>query len=357
VPPEQFVIAARGVACRQRSEGGTARHAEYVSERRLEKTAWLSQLCVAYQEAEEPDAQLRRWYAGRMIATNLTFDCADAARSIANFSVGLAKLVVHGNAEDAIAAGSGTLVTVGAVAGILTAAHVVKNLPDAGDVALMRFPGKPSLLQKQTVDMALAEKLVIAGGNDGPTGPDLGFVRLPMVNAQNLRATNSFLNIGERHGVELPSHKGSAYVDAVVGVVSEWTSDLPPARPGTRMKSFELLYCGGTVIAKYQPEAYDLCTFRPDFESGKKAPGSYGGVSGGGLWRTYFVPDGSNYVIENRLVGVAFYEFRGEDGTMQLVCHGPRSIYVQAIAKIKEKCQARPLDPAIAMGATKRPCP
>jgi hypothetical protein len=35
----------------------------------------------------------------------------------------------------------------------------------------------------------LAEKLVIASGNDGPTGPDLGLVRLPMVNVHNLRAT------------------------------------------------------------------------------------------------------------------------------------------------------------------------
>jgi hypothetical protein len=82
-----------------------------------------------------------------MTGINFEFDCADAARKIANFSVGLAKLIVHGNAENAIPAGSGTLVTIGTVAGILTAAHVVKNLPDAGDMALMRFPGKSMVLQ------------------------------------------------------------------------------------------------------------------------------------------------------------------------------------------------------------------
>ena len=49
----------------------------------------------------------------------------------------------------------------------------------------MRFPGKPGLLQRQTIDMRLAEKLVIADGNEGPTGPDLGFVRLPRVNVEN----------------------------------------------------------------------------------------------------------------------------------------------------------------------------
>jgi len=234
-------------------------------------------------------------YAARMTAINLGFDCADAAREIANFSVGLAKLIVQDNAGDAIPAGSGTLVRIGAVAGILTAAHVVKNLPDRGELALMRFPGKPTLLQKQTIDMSLAEKVVIAAGNDGPTGPDLGFLRLPGVNVQNLQATNSFLNIGIRHGIELPSHKGSAYIDAVVGVVAEWTKELP-SRPATRMKSFELLFCGGAVTSKYQPGAFDLCTFQPDFEAGIKPPTSYGGVSGGGLWRIYFEPDGSNHV-------------------------------------------------------------
>jgi hypothetical protein len=70
---------------------------------------------------------------------NLEFDSADSAREIANFSVGLAKLIVRDKAEDAIPAGSGTLVTIGSVAGILTAAHVVKNLPDAGREARHRI--------------------------------------------------------------------------------------------------------------------------------------------------------------------------------------------------------------------------
>lgn len=295
------------------------------------------QLMVQGKPKPKADAAKHYCYAVRMTGINLTFDCADASRAIANFSVGLVKLSVHDNVEDATAAGSGTLVTVGAVAGILTAAHVIGNLPDRGEMGLVRFPGKPRLLQKQTIDMEVAKKLIIARGSDGPTGPDLGFLRLPAVNAENLRATNSFLNIGVRHGVELSAHKGSAHIDAVAGVVSAWTKDLPPPRPATRMMSFELLYCGGTVTAKYQPSDFDLCTFQPNFEPDIKPPATYGGVSGGGLWRTYFVPDGSNQVIENRLVGLAFYEFANSEGAMNIVCHGPRSIYKHAVAKIMER--------------------
>ena len=271
-----------------------------------------------------------------MMPIELEVDCTKAARSIANFSIGLAELCVQGNVEDALPAGSGTLVTIGAVAGILTAAHVVANLPDRGEIALIRFPGRPGELQKQTIDMTLAEKLIIASGSNSRLGPDLGFLRLPKVNVDNLRATNSFLNIGKRYGAELPAHEGSAYVDALVGVVAEWTQDdLITLRP--RRKSFELLYSGGTVTRKYACNGFDLCNFRPSNAPESKLPASYGGVSGGGLWRTYFMPDGSGNVIENRLVGLAFYEVPKANGLMELICHGPRSVYKYAIAKINQK--------------------
>jgi hypothetical protein len=271
-----------------------------------------------------------------MTGINLTFDCAEAGRDLATFTVGLAKMSVNGRVEDAVPAGSGTLVTVGTVAGILTAAHVVKNLPDRKEVALMRFPGKPQLLQKQTIDMALAQKLVIAAGDEGPGGPDLAFLRLPMVNVDNLKATNSFLNIGARRGVIPPVHKGSAYVDAVIGVVAEWTKDLPSRRPNTRIKGFELLFCGGTTTAKYKVGEFDLCTFEPSFGEGIRPPSSYGGVSGGGLWRIYFVPDGSNRVLEKRLAGIAFYEVADTNSAIRIICHGPRSIYEHVVPKIME---------------------
>ena len=241
--------------------------------------------------------------------------------------MGLLKLHVRDNAEDATAAGSGTLVTIGNMAGNIhiTAAHVIAHSPDQGEIALIRFPGRPAqLYRSKQLTWGTAEKLVIAFGDGDAQGPDLGFLRLPMLNVQNLAATNNFLNIGSRHGVEQSAHKGNAHVDAVAGVVSEWTRDVPSLRPASRIKTFELLYCGGTSTFKYQPAAFDLCNFRPDFEPGKKPPASYGGVSGGGLWRTYFVPDGNNQMIENRLVGVAFYERPSANGSLELICHGPR---------------------------------
>jgi hypothetical protein len=68
-------------------------------------------------------------------ARNLTFDCAEVARDLANFGVGFGKITVNANMEDAIAAGSGTLVTIGSIDGILTTAHVLEALPNRGEVA------------------------------------------------------------------------------------------------------------------------------------------------------------------------------------------------------------------------------
>jgi hypothetical protein len=268
-------------------------------------------------------------------APNLTFDCAEVARDLANFAVGFGKITVNANMEDAIAAGSGTLVTIGSIDGILTAAHVLEALPNRGEVALLRFPNRLALPQKQTIDMSLAERVIISADEYNPNGPDLGFLRLPPLNAQNLRATNSFRDISSKRDAVTASQPGTAYVDAVVGVVAEWTKDLP-SHPSTRLKSFDLLFCCGTVVANDQVGNFDVYTFKPDFESPISPPSTYGGVSGGGLWRIYFIPDGSNRVLERRLIGAAFYELRADDA-LRVRCHGPGSVYDRLIGKVLER--------------------
>jgi hypothetical protein len=278
-----------------------------------------------------------------MMEPNLSFDCADAARAVAHFSVGFAMLTVRDSIEEAIPAGSGTLVSIGSLDGVLTAGHVLQNLPDRGHVGLLRFPGHSALLQKQTIDMALADKVIIAADSPGPTGPDLGFLRLPPLNVENLRATNSFHNIAAKRDAVAAAQPAIAYIDAVIGVVAEWTKDAVPTRPSTRYKNFELLFCGGKIVSKDSAGFFDLCRFEPSFQEGVPPPSSYGGVSGGGIWRIYFEPDGSNHVHENRLVGLAFYEWPASDGSHHLICHGPRSIYDHLIDAVREKWPESPL--------------
>ena len=53
---------------------------------------------------------------------------ADISREISNYTIGLAILIVHDRVEDASLCGTGTLVSVGKVHGLLTAAHVLDAL-------------------------------------------------------------------------------------------------------------------------------------------------------------------------------------------------------------------------------------
>ncbi len=119
------------------------------------------------------------------------------ANSVASFSIGFAKLRVNGKQEDATLAGSGALVTVGPIRGILTAAHVLEELPDRGQVGLIRFTTNP-VLQKQSIDMYLTDRLTIGGEHNGADGPDIGFLRLASHQAATLDATNVFFNLSKR---------------------------------------------------------------------------------------------------------------------------------------------------------------
>jgi hypothetical protein len=55
---------------------------------------------------------------------------------------------------------------------------------------------------------------------------------------------------------------------------------------------------------------------------------SFGGVSGGGLWKVQIYGDPSSDKIASTAIleGVAFYASNVSDGTGTIRCHGPKSI-------------------------------
>jgi hypothetical protein len=154
-----------------------------------------------------------------------------AGSSIAPFSIAFAKLDVVGEQEDATPSGSGALVTVGSIHGILTAAHVLEALPDQGEVGLIRFTN--ATIQKQTIDMSLAEKLAIRGNGSVAEGPDIGFLRLASPQAATLNATNVFFNLSKREESVLGNeHPSCEYFEGLSGIIAEWTIDHPTGEAG-----------------------------------------------------------------------------------------------------------------------------
>jgi hypothetical protein len=116
-----------------------------------------------------------------------------AAWQLANFSIGFCRFTTSGRVEDATSAGSGTLARIGPVGGVLTAGHVLRNLPTKGRVGLVRFrQHRTTALQTFTIDMQYVDQLTIWSGEESEAGPDIGFLRLPLPEITTLAATKQF---------------------------------------------------------------------------------------------------------------------------------------------------------------------
>ena len=259
---------------------------------------------------------------------------------IADFTVGFAILKTYGGTQDAYPAGSGSLVTVGSVHGILTAAHVLKNLPDQGEVGLVRFPRGRSVAEKPTIDMGQAEKLTIAADAFGPEGPDLGFLRLSPKDAAALEARNVFFNLGKRRKSILADDQPDLpHFDSISGMIAEWTMDLAPEHGWARVKRFKALFGVGLVVGEHESNGFDLFDFEVTYGPGSDSPVSYQGMSGGAFWRVYCTKDddGQLSVVDKKVFGVAFHQSDLSDQKRIITCHGPRSVYGLLIEAVREK--------------------
>ena len=234
------------------------------------------------------------------------------------------------------------MVAVGSVHGILTAAHVLKNLPDQGEVGLVRFPRVQSVVAQRTmIDMAQSEKVIVAADNFGPEGPDIGFLRLSPWDASALTARNVFFNLGMRRKAVLAGDQpDSQCFDGVSGMVAEWTTDLSPEeQPPVRVKAFRALFGVGLVVGVRESNGFDLFDFEVTYGPGSVSPRSYEGVSGGALWRVYVTKDddGQLSVVDKKVFGVGFHQSDLSEQKRIITCHGPRSVYGPLIDSIWEE--------------------
>lgn len=264
-----------------------------------------------------------------------------AGSLIAPFSIGFAKLNLVNGQEDASSAGSGALVSLGPVHGILTAAHVLQALPDYDEVGLVQFRASQTI-QKQTIDMSFVEKLVIRGTGSAADGQDIGFLRLTSTHVAMLNAsTNIFYNLTKRtEAVVGNKHPSSEYFEGLSGIIGEWTLDHPPGEAAVhRLKGFRGLFGVGFVNGERESNGYDLVNFQTNSGENLKAPSNYQGMSGGALWRVYITPDDNGHasICDKRIVGVAFHQTENIEGARTITCHGPNSVYEVLAQQIRQR--------------------
>ena len=261
-----------------------------------------------------------------------------ATIGLADYAVGFVKIMDDRAPIDAQLAGSGTLVAIDDTHAILTADHVLRHLPSAGEVGLILPTRFTPQAHNFSLRMEFAEKVSVGRGSVEADGPDLALLVLPPSVVGTIRASKSFYNLPRLQEQALaPRWPTDVGIWCLCGVAHEWTSDAEPERGYKRVKIFRGMCGSGKVIGEQTRDGWDYINFGAKYGPGYEGPHSFEGCSGGGLWQIVIGKSetGEAVVTETVLLGVAFYQCAVEDGTRVIRCHGRRSIYGPAVAKIR----------------------
>jgi hypothetical protein len=149
---------------------------------------------------------------------------------VCDYSVGFLKFQRTKNKETGAPAGTGTFVKLGSLYGILTAAHVLKELNPDSTIGLVRFPSIQPPIQNRRLNLQHTARIDEWNGKDCDA-PDIAFLKIPELDGRDLEANGAiFYNLGVPREFKLdkPEHRMSVCY-AVVGVVGEWTEESPIA--------------------------------------------------------------------------------------------------------------------------------
>ena len=126
--------------------------------------------------------QMREW---RSYLDSLSLDLAD-------FVIGFVKYLGEGVTPKPCLAGSGTLVKLGSIRAILTAAHVLSNLPRSGPVGLILYSRNSTRVHQFDLNMETVRQIQIGKGPVDSDGPDLALAILPFPKVGSIEAVKSF---------------------------------------------------------------------------------------------------------------------------------------------------------------------
>lgn len=228
--------------------------------------------------------------------------------SVCDYSVGFLKFRNDEKKEVAEPAGTGTFVKLGGVYGVLTAGHVLKELDPQSTVGLVRFPSVEPPIQNRRLNLQHTERIVDWNGKDCDA-PDVAFLKIPEIDGRALEASGAlFYNLAlcREFRPSKPSHRMSV-CHAVVGVVGEWTEEIPAQFMKGRKIFIGGLFGAATDLREFREG--DTSLVEAKISHGPRIPESHGGVSGGALWELHVELDADLNPIKpvnKRLRGVAF---------------------------------------------------
>ena len=225
--------------------------------------------------------------------------------------------------------GSGVLVSAGGVRAILTADHVLDELPDTGRIGI--FLTRDSAFE--SIDAAGIRFLRIARGKRDSEGPDIGALVLAPALANTIAAKKTFYNLDLQRMAVLQRTPGvHDGVWAAQGFLEEAT--VLERRPGAiDFFAYNFTAFGGPDAVTRAGE-YDYVDFLVSCDVRPTAPQRWGGMSGGGLWQIG-VRDGEPVIARRPvLAGILFYQYPTSEQVCGVKGHAWRSVYDIAYSAI-----------------------
>jgi hypothetical protein len=241
-------------------------------------------------------------------------DVADAVLDkVKQFTIGFARA-----GDTPAAKGTGVLVKHDKVHGILTCAHVDKYLRELKQpVGLVRLNRG---LAQQFGTLDTVEVFSYAAGEEPWTegDDDISFLHLPPNLVGNIAKDCVFLDAEKNFSKDEPEDRASlipAY--SVFGLVEEFSGAT------TRQDGMATTLLKGVLTSGVLRDVGALNSTLECFkENIPDLPDSFGGTSGGGLWRVYVrkCENGGFEAVHHRLIGIASREDKGSPP--RITCQG-----------------------------------
>jgi hypothetical protein len=222
-------------------------------------------------------------------------------------------------------AGSGTYLRKGERYFILTAAHVWHEMLKDSDfvgVTLREVDDPRCLIETNAISPRGPARPAV--WND--LGPDIIALEIPSSRVGEIKAFRGFYEMDGGLKAMVNIDRSEAYL--LVGT---------PCELGTFTQthaSVQLIGLWDGAPKTFKAGEWDYVDFKARLHPDTPA-GSFGGVSGGGLWRVQIYPHPETGEVESTvaLEGVAFWEHGTSGGQGMIRCHG-----VESVQKILEQC-------------------
>ncbi len=197
------------------------------------------------------------------------------------------------------------------------------------EIGLIRFSAGG--IQRRMVPLGDTQTIILQSDQTwSEKGLDLAFTQLPPDVASSIEAQSVFLNVEKNcTKMEAAAPAEGKHVDAMLGLVAEF-SEKPFIEGSAFISPMRGVLHSGHICAQEN----GILTFDAMDYNLKELPQSFGGMSGAGLWRIYFVEaETSSAIIGTMLCGVASWQINDR----KIACQGWDRIDQELIPTIQEK--------------------